>query len=96
MLTEQNKLESRLQRKILADLKNRGAYVFKNIVSTRAGVPDVIACVEGGKFVAFEVKREGKTMSDLQRYNKEQIHKAGGRCYEVDTWDKYLEIIAYL
>lgn len=42
-----------------------------------AGIPDVIACVNG-RFVALEVKRPGNKPTPLQRATLEQIQKAGG------------------
>lgn len=44
---------------------------------TKAGVPDLLACVNG-VFVAIEVKAQNGKASELQLYNIEQIRKAGG------------------
>lgn len=43
----------------------------------KAGVPDIIACING-KFVGIEVKRPGGRVSELQKYQIEQIQKSGG------------------
>lgn len=44
---------------------------------TKAGVPDLLACING-VFVAIEVKAQNGKASELQLYNVEQIRKAGG------------------
>lgn len=43
----------------------------------KAGVPDIIACING-KFVGIEVKRPGGRVSELQKHQIEQIQKSGG------------------
>ena len=75
-MTEQN-----IQKKIISYLqKEAGAYVVKTVVSNRAGVPDLLACI-GGRFVAIEVKRPGKDATPLQRYNIGAILEAGGTAF---------------
>jgi Holliday junction resolvase len=81
--------ESQLQRKIIADLKQRGAYVIKTIVSNRNGVPDLFFCYQG-RFYALEVKKEDGTVTDLQRVNIEHIKKAGGSASAIFTWEQYI------
>ena len=47
-----------------------------------AGIPDVIACVDG-QFVAFEVKTETGKLSRLQEVTLGRIRNAGGKAYMV-------------
>jgi len=42
-----------------------------------AGIPDIIACVNG-RFVAFEVKRPGGKPTPLQEATIRKIERAGG------------------
>ena len=57
-----------------------------------AGIPDIIACVNG-RFVAFEVKTEiGKTTA-LQDATIRKIHKAGGTAVVVRSVDEVRNII---
>ena len=42
-----------------------------------AGIPDIIGLIQG-KFVAFEVKREGGKLTALQKQKIKEIHEAGG------------------
>lgn len=69
--------EQQIQTKITNYLKSIGAYTFKTITSNKAGVPDLIACVEG-KFIAIEVKQHGGRVSELQKYHQELIKRSGG------------------
>lgn len=43
----------------------------------KSGVPDILACING-TFVGIEVKRPGGKVSELQKYQMEQIQKSGG------------------
>ena len=47
-----------------------------------AGIPDIIACVDG-RFVAFEVKTETGKLSRLQEVTLGRIRDAGGKAYMV-------------
>lgn len=44
---------------------------------SKAGTPDILACVKG-HFVAIEVKRPGGVVSKLQELNIKQINDTGG------------------
>ena len=56
----------------------RGAFAGRNT----AGIPDIIACVDG-RFVAFEVKTETGKLSRLQEVTLGRIRDAGGKAYMV-------------
>ena len=47
---------------------------------SKAGIPDIIACVNG-HFVAIEVKAENGQPSKLQERNIEGIRECGGQAY---------------
>lgn len=69
--------EQQIQTAIIKHLQSRGAWVCKIIKASKAGVPDVLACVDG-RMVALEVKAPGGRVSELQEYNIEKIIGAGG------------------
>jgi Holliday junction resolvase len=55
----------------------------------KSGVPDIVACLDG-KFIAIEVKREGKVPTVIQNRTMEEITSSGG----VAIWgiaDKVIE-----
>ena len=72
-------MEKDVQNKIIKYLKAKGCYVIKTIQTNRVGVPDIIACMPNGKFLAIEVKDVGKknNLSPLQRDDLEQINAIG-------------------
>lgn len=72
-------LEKYIETKIRGYLDGLGAYHVKThgSVYSRAGVPDIIACVNG-KFIAIEVKRPRGVVSALQKANLKMIEQSGG------------------
>jgi Holliday junction resolvase len=78
--TRKPPLESRVKKKILERLRQRGGFWYKthgSPVVTR-GLPDIIGCYRG-RYIAFEVKRDasGKPTA-LQQFRMEEIKRAGG------------------
>lgn len=73
--------ESKLSRKIMAALRARGYFCFKVHGSEymMAGLPDIIACVDG-YFFSFETKlpEERKNVSPRQALVHSQISNSGG------------------
>lgn len=59
----------------------------------KAGVPDIIACVDG-VFIGIEVKRPGGIVSPLQQLNIDDINRSGGVAfvaYSVEDVRKQIE-----
>lgn len=50
--------------------------------NTKSGIPDILACVNG-YFVAIEVKAQGGTVKELQKYHLGKIRESGGFGYVV-------------
>lgn len=71
--------EKRFEQKIKNFLKSQNCYYVKYFGCgfSQAGVPDILACVNG-HFLAIEVKAERGIVSELQRVNIERINKCGG------------------
>lgn len=71
--------EKTFENKIKKFLESKGCYFVKHFgcAFTKAGVPDLLCCVNG-KFVAIEVKAENGKTSELQDHNIATIKKAGG------------------
>lgn len=88
--------EKNFENKIKKFLKDRGCWYVKYFANrnTRAGVPDILACVNG-HFVAIEVKAENGKPTELQKWNVEQIKKSGGIAlilYPAD-WERFAALI---
>ena len=72
--------EKTFENKIKKFLEAEGAWFIKYWAGsqfTKAGVPDILACVNG-YFVGIEVKAQQGRPSELQLYNIEKIRNAGG------------------
>jgi len=81
--------EQDVQRKIIKYLEDLpDSWVVKTISTNKRGTPDILACVSG-RFVAIEVKAEGKlaTVSKLQQYQIDRINSSGGLAIAVDNLD---------
>lgn len=74
--------EKQIENQIKQYLDSIGAWHIKthgNMFS-KAGTPDVVACVNGS-FVAIEVKQPGGRVSALQAAHIELIKQAGGHAF---------------
>ena len=71
--------EKNFENKIKDYLAKHNCYFVKYFANrmTKAGIPDILACVNG-YFVAIEVKAENGSPSDLQIYNVKKINEIGG------------------
>jgi len=92
---ETRKLESDIQSKIIKYLESQGAYATKVVVATKNGVPDIICCYQG-RYIAFEIKRDSQKVDragELQKWNIQQIKKAGGVGFIVCSLEEVRSII---
>lgn len=87
--------EKRIEQSIQRYLDSIGAYHIKNhgSIYSRAGTPDITACING-KFVGIEVKKPGGRVSPLQAAHIELIKQAGGVAfvaYSLEETKEYLK-----
>ncbi len=85
-------LESKIQSKILKNLKELGIYAHKNITTNKKGIPDIIVCFKG-KYLALEVKRPGGKSTELQDFNIIKIRQSGGVAEIVYSWEDVKDIL---
>lgn len=71
--------EKEFENKVKAFLKDQGCWVLKTWSNgvQRKGVPDLLVCCNG-YFLGVELKAENGHPSELQLWNIEKIHEAGG------------------
>jgi len=71
--------EAKVKKKIVAVLKEHGAYYFYPVTGGfgRSGVPDIIVC-HGGRFIGIECKAGKNKPTPLQEKNLQDIEVAGG------------------
>lgn len=60
-----------------------------------AGIPDIIACVDG-RFVAFEVKTPTGKLTKLQEITIQRIKHAKGHAYKVTSVEEVQTILEHL
>lgn len=83
--TLENKIKKHLSANNHYFVKYHGGYF------TKAGVPDLLICLNG-KFVALEIKRpQGGVVSELQKIHINMINKSGGTACVINDYNKYLE-----
>lgn len=89
--------EGRLARKIMLQLRDHKVFCFKVHGSEHmmAGLPDVIACVDGF-FVGFEVKlpETRENTSARQKYVHTRITESGGIAIVVCSPEEALAVVA--
>ena len=71
--------EAKVKKKIVAVLKEHGAYYFYPVTGGfgNSGVPDIIVC-HGGRFIGIECKAGKNKPTALQDKNLRDIKAAGG------------------
>ena len=79
-------LEREIEEKFKVSMEGLGCLVFKFVSPGRAGVPDRLVAVPGGKCIFVELKRPGGKLRPLQRYWKKAIESIGGTYYVVDSY----------
>ena len=73
--------ETQFQRQVKEFLHSQNIWFVKYWAGgqfTKAGVPDILACVNG-HFVGIELKTETGRTSKLQEYNLAKIRQSGGQ-----------------
>jgi Holliday junction resolvase len=71
--------EAKVKNKVKKILDSLGCYHFSPLTGGygRSGVPDIIVCHKG-LFIAIECKAGKGKLTELQKYNMEQIKASGG------------------
>lgn len=89
--------EGLVKDKVVKILKEEGVYYFFPATGGfgRSGVPDIIGCVQGGKFLAIECKAGKNKPTLLQVRELEAIRSRDGVAVVVndDNWDMIRELV---
>jgi Holliday junction resolvase len=80
--------ESKLQKKILADLKKKGWEVVKITLCNQNGWPDITA-YKNKRTLFIEAKAPKKAANPLQQYRHECLRAQGFEVYVTPTWEQY-------
>lgn len=76
--------ESKVERKLVTEVKKRGGLAAKFVSPGLDGVPDRLVLFPGGRAAFVELKAPGKTMRPLQVLRAKQLTALGFRVYCVD------------
>ena len=91
--------EKNFENKIKEYLKDQNCYFVKYFANrmTKAGIPDVLASVNG-YFVGIEVKASNGRPSELQIYNVKKIQESGGFAVILypEHWEDFKNMIVFL
>lgn len=77
--------EAKVKAKVVAQLKELGAYYFYPIGSGwgSSGTPDIVGCYKG-RFFGIECKAKGNKPTELQKMNLARIELNGGIALVID------------
>lgn len=91
--------EKNFENKVKKFLEENDAWFVKFFANsyTKSGIPDILACVNG-HFVGIEVKAQNGRPSELQLYNVDKIHEAGGFAFVLypSGFEKFKQFIVDL
>ena len=73
-------------------VEEHGGYIVKTIVNNKAGVADMLACING-RFCAMEGKLPYNKMSALQLAHHRKVIQAGGISACIKSLDDVLTVI---
>ena len=76
--------EKAIERKLVAECRNRGLLCIKFSSSTDIGFPDRLVLASGGRVSWVEVKSAGKKPRKAQLIRHEQLRALGFRVYVID------------
>ena len=80
-----NTPESKVKRKVVAQLKALKVYYFYPVTGGygTSGVPDIVGCYKG-KFFAIECKAGKNKPTEIQQINLDDIDRCGGAAWVVN------------
>lgn len=76
--------EKAIERKLVAECRNRGLLCIKFSSSTDIGFPDRLVLADGGRASWVEVKSTGKKPRKAQLIRHEQLRALGFHVYVID------------
>lgn len=85
-------LEKTIQRDIIKYLTSHSIFHFKTIACNKRGIPDIVVVFRGIPLF-LEVKSKEGQVSELQKYQMNQIRLSGGFAYVVRSVEDVEKII---
>lgn len=80
--------EAGFERRLRLEIERRGGRALKLVAPGRAGVPDRLVLMPGGRVWFVELKAPGRSPRPLQLYRIEELSKLGFRVRVVSSSDE--------
>lgn len=77
-------LERTIERRLFESTKKRGGIAYKFTTTNRAGIPDRMVCLPGGKIAFIELKAPGKKPRPLQQVRHNELEALGQKVFVID------------
>lgn len=87
-------LEREIEKKFGEEMQKLGCLVCKFTSPGKAGVPDRLVILPGGKVWFAEMKRPGEKLRPLQVFWKKQMESLGAKYYVVDSYEAIANVAA--
>lgn len=84
-------MESKLQRRIIVDLADRGIYALKVSLCNKMGHPDLSCFTNKGKCFFVEVKDIKGHADPLQIHRHQELERLGFKVHVISSWEEYQE-----
>ena len=86
--------EREIQSAIISYLNDHQIFNFKIVSANKRGIPDLFVLYHG-KAIFFEIKaNQYAKISELQKYQMQQIESQGGKAFRVNTLEEFKNILA--
>jgi len=86
--------EAGFERRLRLEIERRGGRALKLVAPGRAGVPDRLVLMPGGRVWFVELKAPGRSPRPLQLYRIEELSKLGFRVRVVSNSDELKSFLA--
>lgn len=80
-------LERDVEKKFREGMESLGCMVFKFVSPGKAGVPDRLVVMPGGRCLFVELKRPGGKLRPLQTFWKTRLEAQGADYFVVDSFE---------
>ena len=85
--------ESAIERRFVEQVKQLGGFSYKWVSPGRAGVPDRIVVLPGGRVLFVELKREGGVLKPLQAHELARLQALGCTAVVAYGLEEALEVL---
>lgn len=81
-------LEKEIERRLVREVRRRGGLCYKFTSPGNPGVPDRIVILPTGEVIFVELKTEIGRLSNLQKWQREEMIKRGADVRVLKGWEK--------